>query len=139
MYDDLKVGDVLMTFKQHGYGGRDGFMLREWLPRSVTKVTPKFFFIGDEKHAKSSIPGGLFGTKLWVPGSEYLGEVVPSQQTDPAVVEQFTGLLKRLYAAKHSSLQVSRVKELERRVYFAERYAELDAELKKELEEQGAY
>lgn len=140
MYDDLKVGDVLMTYKQHGHGGRDGFMLLEWQPRVVSKVTPKFFFIGDDKYGKSSIPGGMFDTKLFKPGSEYLGWVVPDVATNPNEVKKFNTLLTRLYDAGYvSNPQVSRVKELDRRVYYAERYAELDAELKKELNEQGAY
>lgn len=125
-FNSLKVGDKLMRIgRRFGYGWGSGkFKMIEWVELEVTRVTPKFYFIGDKKYPKCT-NGRHFGESHHFPGD---GSAPATGNSDEFERQQI--LHRKLHGfLPHVADKLNRMPTIEVAAYFADRVRQLEAEM----------
>lgn len=131
-FNSLKVGDKLLrTGRKLGGGWNPGkFQLNEWIELEVTRVTPKFYFIGDKKYQKDK-DGKHWGELHYFPGEGNAPLTGNSDEFD----RQELLHRKLLGFMPHITAKLNKMPTLEIAAEFADRVRQLEAEMDAATEE----
>lgn len=125
-FNNLKVGNKLLrTGRKLGGAWNEGkFRLTEWIELEVTRVTPKFYFIGDKKYPKDK-DGKHFGELHYFPGEGGAPLVGNSDEFDRQKI-----LHHKLFGfMPHITAKLNKMPTLEIAAEFADRVRQLEKEM----------
>lgn len=131
-FNSLKVGDKLLRTGRKLGGGWGGFKfkLNEWVELEVTRVTPKFYFIGDKKYQKDK-DGKHWGELHYFPGEGDAPLAGNSDEFDRQELlhRKLCGLMP------HITAKLNKMPTLEIAAEFADRVRQLESEMDAATEE----